>query len=267
MKFATNQIGMSNKIIDTRQGHWLLSKMGKRVLRPGGKELTLKLLNGMNFSEKDDVIEFAPGIGYTAFKVLEKNPKSYTGVELNEEAAAGLRKKIVGENRQIVIGDASDTHLPDGCADKVYGEAMLTMHVDKRKSMIIKEAHRLLRPGGYYGIHELGLTPDNLDEEIKAKVQRELSLCIKVNARPLTQHEWITLLENEGFEIVYSFTNPMLLLETRRIIDDEGLLRSLKIGFNILRDSSARKRINEMRCVFNKYTREMNAVAIVARKK
>lgn len=258
---------MSNRIIDTRQGHWLLSKMGKRVLRPGGKELTLRLLNGMHFQPTDDVIEFAPGTGYTAFQVLQKHPKTYTGVELNEEAAARLKSKINGSGRQIIVGDASATNLPANCADKVYGEAMLTMHVDKRKSMIIREAHRLLRPGGYYGIHELGLTPDNLDDETKARVQRELSLCIKVNARPLTQSEWTTLLENEGFEIVSIHTNPMLLLETRRIVDDEGLFRSLKIGFNILRNPSARKRINEMRCVFNKYNREMNAIAIVARKK
>lgn len=258
---------MSNQYIDTRQGHWLLSKMGKKVLRPGGKELTLKLLNAMDFSPKDEVIEFAPGIGYTAFKVLEKHPKTYIGVELNEEAASGLRKKINGPGRQIVIGNAAETHLAEASADKVYGEAMLTMHVDKRKSDIIREAHRLLRPGGYYGIHELGLMPDNISEEEKAEIQRELSMCIKVNARPLTQSEWIHLLQNEGFEIVHVFTNQMLLLETRRIIDDEGFLRSLKIGFNILRNTSARKRINEMRCVFNKYKKEMNAIAIVARKK
>lgn len=257
---------MSNRIIDTRQGHWLLSKMGKKVLRPGGKELTLKLLNGLQIVPEDEVVEFAPGIGFTAFKVLAKNPKTYTGVELNEEAAAGLRKKIFGKNRQIIIGDASKTHLPDGCADKVYGEAMLTMHADHRKEQIIKEAYRLLKHGGLYGIHELGLTPNSLPDDVKATVQKELSICIKVNARPLTQKEWINLLESQGFEIVNAFTNPMLLLETRRVIDDEGFLRSLRIGFNILRDKSARRKINDMRCLFNKYKKEMNAVAIIARK-
>lgn len=257
---------MSNKTIDTRQGHWLLSKMGKKVLRPGGKELTNRLLAAMDFSADNDIVEFAPGIGYTAFRVLEKNPRSYTGVELNEEAAARLRKKINGPNRQIVIGDASKTNLADCCADKVYGEAMLTMHIDRRKSEIIKEALRLLKPGGYYGIHELGLTPDGLSEELKAKVQRELAMCIKVNARPLTGQEWVHLLEQAGFKIKFVSSNPMSLLHTRRIIDDEGFLRSLKIGFNILRDNGARKRIKEMRCVFNRYKREMNAIAIVAQK-
>lgn len=210
---------MSNKFIDTRQGHWLLSKMGKRVLRPGGKELTLRLIENMHFSSEDDVMEFAPGIGYTAFKVLKKNPKSYTGIELNEEAAASLKRKIKGSNRRIIIADASQTNLPDACANKIYREAMLTMHADQRKIKIIREAYRLLRPGGYYGIHELGLTPET-DDQTKANVQRDLSLSIKVNARPLTQQEWVSILEKEGFEVVHCSTNPMLLLETRRIIDD-----------------------------------------------
>ena len=257
---------MSNKIIDAAQGHWLLAKMGKKVLRPGGKDLTLKLIKGLSITSDDRVIEFAPGIGFTAFKVLENNPKSYTGIELNEEAAHNLRTKINGENRSIIIGNASGVPLEDACADKLYGEAMLTMQADHKKSAIIKEAHRLLRKGGLYGIHELGLTPDHIDEKDKAEIQRELALCIKVNARPLTQSEWIHLLEKEGFRIKEIKTNPMLLLETKRIIDDEGLFRTLKIGFNIIRQPKARKRINQMRCVFNKYKNHMNAIAIVAEK-
>ena len=257
---------MSHKIIDTQQGHWLLSKMGKKVLRPGGKVLTHQLIEGLKITPADRVLEFAPGMGYTAMQVLKKNPKAYTGIELNEEAAALLRKKISGTDRQIIIGNAANVPLEANCADKVYGEAMLTMQADHRKSEIIKEAYRLLRKGGLYGIHELGLTPDNLDNVTKAQIQKDLSLCIKVNARPLTRQEWVTLLEKEGFKILKIETSPMLLLDTARIIDDEGFFRSLKIGFNILRQPKARKRINEMRCVFNRYKPHMNAVAIVAEK-
>ncbi len=257
---------MNNKTIDAAQGHWLLAKMGKKVLRPGGKDLTLKLIKGLAITPADRVIEFAPGIGFTALKVLENNPQSYTGVELNEEAASDLRKIIKGKFRNIIIGNASSVPLEDNSADKVYGEAMLTMQADHRKSEIIKEAHRLLRKGGLYGIHEFGLTPDGINDKEKAEIQQELAMCIKVNARPLTQSEWIHLLEKEDFKIKEIKTNPMLLLETRQIVDDEGLFRSLKIGFNIIRQPKARKRINQMRCVFNKYKNHMNAIAIVAEK-
>ncbi len=257
---------MSNKIINTEQGHWLLAKMGKKVLRPGGKELTMKLIQGLDITHLDRVVEFAPGIGFTAFKVLKLNPKSYTGVELNEEAAMHLKRKINGRNRNIIIGNASKVSLENESADKVYGEAMLTMQADHRKSEIIREAYRLLRKGGLYGIHELGLTPDQLAEDKKAGIQQELAKCIKVNARPLTQSEWVHLLEQEGFRIIEINTNPMLLLETKRIIDDEGFLRSLKIGFNIITQPKARNQILKMREVFNRFKENMNAIAIVAEK-
>ncbi|MCD8453264.1 class I SAM-dependent methyltransferase [Tenacibaculum finnmarkense genomovar ulcerans] len=257
---------MSNKKLDTKQGHWILAKMGKKVLRPGGKELTLKLIDGLEIKKTDKVVEFAPGLGFTARITLENNPEKYTGVELNEEATAILRKTINGKNREIIIGNASDSTLPENSSDKVYGEAMLTMHADHRKSEIIKEAHRILKKGGLYGIHELGLTSNEIDTTTKAKIQRELAEVIKVNARPLTQKEWSDLLEKEGFKIVKVFQNPMHLLEPKRVIQDEGFLRTLKIIGNVITHPKARKRILAMRKVFRKYETKMNAIAIIAEK-
>ena len=258
---------MSNQTINTVQGHWILAKMGKRVLRPGGKELTRKLINNLNITSEDDIVEFAPGLGFTASIALQSNPKSYTGIELNEEAAGILRKSIKGKGREIIIGNAEDSTLKDNAYNKVYGEAMLTMHADQRKSKIIKEASRILKPGGLYGIHELGLQPDNLPKGKKEQVQRDLAQVIKVNARPLTKSEWHQLLEKEGFKIIKTKTNPMHLLQPKRVIDDEGLLRTLKIGFNVLTHPKARNRILAMRKIFKTYEDQLNAISIVAKKK
>ena len=41
----------------------------------------------------------------------------------------------------------------------------------------------------------------DVDESLKATIQRDLALSIKVNARPLTETEWRELLEREGFKI------------------------------------------------------------------
>lgn len=249
------------------QGHWILAKMGKSVLRPGGKALTLKMLQGLNIQKTDDVVEFAPGIGFTANLIFGKEPKTYVGVELNEEAAANLRKKITGPNREIVVANAAETGLADNSKDKVIGEAMLTMQADHRKSTIIKEAFRILKPGGYYSIHELGLMPDDMPEDEKEEIQKSMAKVIKVNARPLTEKEWKALLVEEGFEIVSVETNPMDLLKPRRIIDDEGLLRFLKICLNILSHPTERARILEMRQIFKKNEKNLNGIMIIARKK
>lgn len=257
---------MTNKTIDNEQGHWILAKMGKRVLRPGGKDLTQRLIRNLGINNNDDVVEFAPGLGFTAAMTLKANPKSYTGIELNDEVSGRLRKFIKGPGRRIVNANAANSTLMANSRSKVYGEAMLTMQADHRKAEIINEAHRILKPGGLYGIHELGLHPDTISEQEKAEIQRELALVIRVNARPLTVQEWIALLEGENFRVIKVETSEMSLLEYGRIFSDEGFFRTIRIGYNILTNKAARKRILAMRSVFRKYQKQLNAVSIVAEK-
>ena len=257
---------MKNKTINTEQGHWILAKMGKKVLRPGGKELTLKLIDNLKISSQDSVVEFAPGMGYTASFLLKQNPKNYTGIELNEEAAHKLKKYIKAENHSILNTTAANTGLEEASADKVIGEAMLTMQADHRKSEIIGEAYRILKKGGLYGIHELGLMPNEIESKVKENIQRKLAQTIKVNARPLTQNEWCEILEKEGFTIKHVFEAPMHLLEPKRVLSDEGFLRTLKIGFNVLTHPKAKKRIMQMRSVFKEYEQQMTAFTIIAEK-
>lgn len=246
------------------QAHWILAKMGKRVLRPGGKELTHKMLSELKISNNDDVVEFAPGIGYTAELTLGKHPHSYLGIDADEEVITNLSQKLGSDSVHFKLGNAGGTQIADGSKDKVYGEAILTMHANHRKSEIIREAYRILKKGGQYAIHELGLV--DVDTELKDKIQKDLAVDLKVNARPLTEDEWRALLEKEGFVVKKVIKNGMKLLEPGRVIDDEGIFRSLKIGFNILRNTPARKRISEIRRVFKKHQAHMNAVAFITEK-
>lgn len=69
-------------------GHWLLARLGKRVLRPGGLHLTRRMLASLRIKPDDDVIEFGPGLGATARLALSKKPHSYVAIERDENAAA-----------------------------------------------------------------------------------------------------------------------------------------------------------------------------------
>src|ERR1700730_13587796 len=143
-------------------GHWLLARLGKRVLRPGGRQLTLRMIEALNVRPSDEVIEFAPGLGDTARLTLKRNPASYTAVERDKDAAALVQKFLQGPEQRCRVGLAEHTGLPDTSATVVYGEAMLSMQTPQHKIGIVREACRLLKPGGRYGIQELCLVPNDL---------------------------------------------------------------------------------------------------------
>lgn len=247
-------------------GHWLLARLGKRVLRPGGLELTKKMLKGLRLSPGDDVVEFAPGLGATTKRALALHPRSYVAVDRDEQAVAQVRRVLRSGDR-CVCASANDTGLPEASASVVFGEAMLTMQPATKKSAIVREAARLLRPGGRYGIHEMGLAPDDLPLGTKAKIQASLSEAIRVGARPLTRSEWTTLLEDEGFEIESIEEAPMHLLEPKRVVQDEGLFGALRIASRIATNPAARARVLKMRAAFQSQAEHLCAFAIVARKK
>ena len=252
--------------MDMKQGHWVLAKLGKRVLRPGGLELTRIMLDNLHINASDDVVEFAPGLGLTAQITLSRNPKSYTAVEINREAAAKFRERITSERVKQVIADAAETGLPSGYADKVYGEAMLTMLPLERKKAVAAEAFRILKPGGLYGIHEVGLYPNELGEEIKTAVRRDLADAIQVNATPYTANDWSKILTDCGFEVMHVETRPMHLLELKRLIADEGCGRVIGMFCKMLTHPHLRRQMLKMKRTFRKHEGHMNAISIAARK-
>ena len=247
-------------------GHWLLARIGKRVLRPGGLKLSLEMLTHAQLTGRD-VVELAPGLGRTAMQIIKANPKSYVGVDRDPQAKAIVEQIVAPAGGRCINADAATTGLDEASADVVIGEAMLTMQTDRGKDAVVSEATRLLRPGGCYAIHELGLHPDELPADRKTAIRKDLARAIKVNARPLTVTEWGALLQRHGLEVVWSDTAPMALLNVRRNLADEGIGGALRIIRNLARDKAALQRVLSMKRTFDKYADELCGVALVARKR
>ncbi|HEY9721645.1 MAG TPA: class I SAM-dependent methyltransferase [Oscillatoriaceae cyanobacterium] len=247
-------------------GHWLLARLGKRVLRPGGLKLTCRMLDALAIGHGDRVLELAPGLGATARRVLALGPRSYTGVDRDADVARRLAKLLEGTPHRVRLGQAHETGLADASCDVVLGEAMLSMNPLAIKRQIVAEAYRVLAPGGRYAIHELSLVPDDLAEAQAHAIARALSGAIHIGASPLTVHDWRALLEAQGFEVEHVLQAPMHLLEAGRLLKDEGLGGSVRFGWNLMRDRAARERVLEMRDVFRRHAANLGAIALVARK-
>ncbi|NDR53473.1 class I SAM-dependent methyltransferase [Actinomyces sp. 565] len=254
----------ANRPLDTAPGHWVLARAGKRVLRPGGAALSTAMLARARLSGAD-VVELAPGLGRTAAEVIAARPASYTAIDRDPDAARRVAA-VVGDRGSVRRGEAAQTGLPDASADVVIGEAMLSMQGDKAKAAIAAEAARVLRPGGRYAIHELGVVPDDIDAAHYTELRKDLARAIHVNARPMTVAAWRQLLEDAGLVVDWADTAPMALLKLSRNLRDEGLGGFARIARNVISDRELRQRMLVMRRTFKRYEQDMVGVALVAHK-
>lgn len=268
MSVSASQLPGHDLDIAKMPGHWLLARLGKRVLRPGGLKMTRHMVDALAIGSEDAVVEFAPGLGLTAKLILARQPASYVGIERDQDAARWGGQRLPSRpNVEIRVGTGSDTGLAGGTASIVLGEAMLSMHTTAQKAAIIDEAFRLLRPGGRYGLHEMSLVPDDMAPDRKGEIERSLSSAIHVGARPLGRKEWIELLEQAGFHVVHVHERPMDLLRPARLLEDEGLVGALRFLKNVLTDGPARRRVMEMRRTFERYRSSLGAICLVAERR
>lgn len=92
--------------------HWMLGRLGKRVMRPGGLDLSRRLVAALEIGPDDDVVELWPGLGVTSELALAGGPRSYTGVERGEAEAARARTMIQGPGRRCLVGGSPRTAWP-----------------------------------------------------------------------------------------------------------------------------------------------------------
>ena len=265
--FAGPQMVGEGQHPDKLQGHWILARAGKRVLRPGGLEVTRKMLDALAIRPEDRVVEFAPGLGVTARIVLQHPPLAYCGVEREPAAVEFLRQQLSAYRAEIVLGQAEKSGLPDACATVVYGEAILSMQSQEQKIRIFAEARRLLAAGGRYGIHELCFLPDDISDSVRHEIQAAMSKEIHAGVQPLSRSEWVRLFEQNGMKVTWTCDAPMHLLEPGRVLQDEGLRGCLRIAFNIATNSMLRQRMLAMRRLFRKYGEHLGAISLVGQRK
>jgi hypothetical protein len=245
-------------------GHWILARAGKRVLRPGGVELTNRMLASLNLGPVDTVIELAPGLGHTAERVLAIPPASYLGVDREQAVTQRLNAALGSDGARFVTGTAEDTGLPGEIASVLYGEAMLSTQPHARKKLIVDEAWRLLQCGGRYGIHELCV--GEINESDRRRLETELAEVIHHGVRVLTVGEWRNLLESTGFQVTQVMRAPMKLLEPGRILQDEGFFGALRFAANLLTHPEMLGRVLRMRACFRRHRHQLQAISIICKK-
>lgn len=222
------------------------------------------MIDKLAINSADDVVEMWPGLGQSTALALAGNPRSYVGVERGEAEAARARTAMTRVDQRCIVAPAHRTGLSDASASVLFGEALLTLEPATRKAQIVAEAARLLRPGGRYGIHELLLTPEGLSESAKSEIQATLSKTLHVGARPLTRSEWDRLLSDGGFSVNAEETCPLLLLDPRTFVSDEGVAGTAAFLGRAIAHPEVLPQLASIWRTFHRYRDNLGAITLVA---
>ena len=123
----------------------------------GGREATRSLLDQMNLSDNDTVLDVGCGIGGAARFATATYGCRVIGVDLTDEyvAVGNALCAYVGCDSKVRLetGDVSTTGYDDESFDSAY---MLHVGMNIRnKHELAAEIHRLLKPGGFFAIYDL----------------------------------------------------------------------------------------------------------------
>lgn len=117
------------------------------------------------------------------------------GLDMTEEMlelARNNQNEAGVENVEFLMGEIEAIPLPDDSVDVVISNCVINLSGDKPK--VLREAARVLRPGGLFAVTDVIADPD-MTEETRADMQ-EWTGCI---AGALTRDEFESSLEEAGF--------------------------------------------------------------------
>jgi len=142
--------------------------------------------------------------------------KAY-GLDMTDEMLALARenqRKAGVANAEFLKGEIEHIPLPDASVDVIVSNCVINLSADKRQ--VIREAYRVLKPGGRFAVSDVVV-----QGELPAEVRKNMELWVGCIAGALADTEFVRLLEEAGFERasveptrVYSFDDARTFLES-----------------------------------------------------
>lgn len=153
------------------------------ALKPG--EVVLDLGSGGGI----DVLLSARRVGPTG--------KAY-GLDMTDEMLALAREnreKAGLKNVEFLKGEIENIPLPDNSVDVIISNCVINLSADKDR--VLREAYRVLKPGGRFAVSDVVVRGD-----VPAEIRKNVELWIGCIAGALSDTDYRSKLTNAGFEAV-----------------------------------------------------------------
>jgi ubiquinone/menaquinone biosynthesis C-methylase UbiE len=174
-------------------------------LRPG--EVVLDLGSGGGI----DVLLSAKRVGETG--------KAY-GLDMTDEMLALARenqRQAGVTNVEFLKGEMENIPLPDNSVDVIISNCVINLSADKDR--VLREAFRVLKPGGRFAVSDVAVRGTVPDE-----VRKSMMLWVGCVAGALDEHEYVAKLRSAGFdEISMEPTREYNAEDARGFLTEAGI--------------------------------------------
>lgn len=243
-----------------------LYKLGKKSIAPGGEELSEKMVELLNITTQDKVVEFAPGIGKTAGMVLKYKPLEYTAIDNNQWVAEHWGKLKEMYSKAFRKGPYWETGKNPESISKTYGENYLIALTEPQQNQLLAEASRISKVGALFGMHEIMIADNEASLRKRNLIEKELSMTLQRPIKLRSKSEWLEMLKKHHFALHAEAQSALQNSKTRTLLKDEDWLRSVKICYKWVADKSNRAHLRNLINIFKKYQQYLQASVLVALK-
>jgi arsenite methyltransferase len=142
------------------------------------------------------------------------------GLDMTDEmlAVAEENKRKSGlENVEFLKGEIEHIPLPDNSVDVIISNCVINLSGDKDR--VIKEAFRVLKPGGRFAVSDVVVRGD-----VPAEIRTSMELWVGCVAGALGDYEYVAKLAQAGFDgINIEATRVYSIADARTFLAGEGL--------------------------------------------
>jgi len=146
------------------------------------------------------VLDLGSGAGLDVLLAARRvGPEGHAyGVDMTDEmlaVARGNQAKAAVANATFLKGAIEAIPLPDAAVDVVISNCVINLAADKRA--VLREAHRVLRPGGRFAVADMVALA-----ELPAEVKRSLDQWAGCVAGTISIDEYTAALQDAGFKAI-----------------------------------------------------------------
>ncbi len=195
------------------------------ILHPGGLEITRELAQLCHIGKAIKVLDVGSGTGESAFFLVKYFNCHIIGMDISDRMIKRAKTKAIdhGVIIQFKKGDAHDLPFKDNTFDVVISECTTSI-LDKERA--IDEMVRVVRSGGYVGIHDICWKKDVPERQRLAEIE---------SRRPETLDGWKIQFEKAGLVDIMIEDRSNLIPEWEKDISENlGRIVRLKIFLKII---------------------------------